>query len=62
MHRIRFAGSEWNAIAPGLRKIYRQGRKRMNTAFANGDGADFHKWRIRVKNLYYELQLLESQK
>ena len=59
LHRLRFAGSEWNAIAPGLREVYRQGRKRMKTALADGDDADFHKWRIRVKNLYYELQLLE---
>jgi CHAD domain-containing protein len=59
LHRLRFAGSEWNAIEPGLRKIYRQGRKRMNIALEDGDDAAFHKWRIRVKNLYYELQLLE---
>jgi hypothetical protein len=59
LHRLRFAGSEWNTIAPGLRKVYRQGRKRMRTALADGNDADFHKSRIRVKNLYYELQLLE---
>ena len=59
LHRLRFAGSEWNVIALGLREVYRQGRKRMKTALADGSDTDFHKWRIRLKNLYYELQLLE---
>jgi CHAD domain-containing protein len=31
----------------------------MTAALDDGDDQAFHKWRIRVKNLYYELQLLE---
>jgi CHAD domain-containing protein len=39
--------------------VYGQGRKRMRAAFVDGGDTAFHKWRIRVKNLYYALQLLE---
>ena len=30
----------------------------MGSALRHGDDEAFHKWRIRVKNLYYELQTL----
>ena len=59
LHRLRIAETDWNIIESGLRAVYRQGRKRMMIAFADGADAAFHEWRIRVKNLYYELQLLE---
>jgi CHAD domain-containing protein len=31
----------------------------MERALRQGDDEAFHKWRIRVKNLYYELQMLQ---
>jgi len=60
LHRLRISGREWKAIEPGLREVYRQCRKRMERALGQGDDDAFHKWRIRVKNLYYELQMLQS--
>jgi len=59
LHRLRIAETDWNIVEAGLRAVYRQGRRRMMIAFADGADEAFHKWRIRVKNLYYELQLLE---
>ena len=59
LHRIRISGREWEAIGPGLREVYRQCRKRMRSALGQGDDVAFHKWRIRVKNLFYELQMLQ---
>ena len=59
LHRIRISGRELKAIGPGLREVYRQCRKRMQNALAQGDDEAFHKWRMRVKNLYYELQTLQ---
>ena len=59
LHRLRIAESDWNIVEAGLRAVYRQGLRRMMIAFAEGADEAFHKWRIRVKNLYYELQLLE---
>ena len=32
----------------------------MERALGQGDDEAFHKWRMRVKNFYYELQLLQS--
>jgi CHAD domain-containing protein len=58
--RLRVPGDDWQTIEPGLVAVYRRGRKRMNSAFAAGDDEAFHKWRIFVKHLYYELQFLES--
>ena len=59
LHQIRITGDEWEAIGPGLEDVYRQCRKRMRCAFGQGDHEAFHKWRIRVKKLYYELQTLQ---
>ena len=59
LHRVRISEREWKAIEPGLREVYRQCRKRMQRALRQGDDDAFHKWRIRVKNLYYELQMLQ---
>jgi len=59
LHRLRIAETDWNIVEAGLRAVYRQGRRLMMIAFADGADEAFHKWRIRVKNLYYELQLLE---
>ncbi len=58
LHRLRFAADDWSAIEPGLEKVYRACRRRMRRAFAQGEDDSFHRWRIRVKNLYYELQFL----
>jgi CHAD domain-containing protein len=59
LHRVRISGSEWKPIEPGLREVYRQCRRRMERALGQGDDEAFHKWRIRVKNLYYQLQMLQ---
>jgi CHAD domain-containing protein len=60
-HYARVAPAEegWAAFEPGLRAIYREGRKRMQRALETGDENDFHRWRIRTKNLYHVLQILE---
>jgi CHAD domain-containing protein len=58
--RLHLCESEWEAIEPGLRKVMRQCRRRMRVAIESDEDEDFHRWRIRVKNLYHELQLVES--
>jgi CHAD domain-containing protein len=60
LHRLQISRHEWKAIEPGLRKVYRQCRKRMRRALRHGDDDAYHKWRIRIKSLYYELQMLQS--
>ena len=47
------------AISPGLKRTYHKGRKWMPRAFESGDEKAYHAWRRRVKDLWYQLQLLE---
>lgn len=55
---LRFADEGWDAIEPGLRATYAAGRRRMRAAIADGKTAAFHRWRIRAKNLFYQLAVL----
>ena len=59
-HRLKLKGTERGIVEAGLRAVYRQGRKRMKVAIAQGEDNAFHRWRIRAKNLYYQLEFLES--
>lgn len=59
LHRLRIDAEGWAAIEPGLLRVYRQARRRMRAAFARPTDLAFHRWRIRVKHLYYQLEWLE---
>jgi len=48
----------WNAIALGVRRTYRNGRRRYLEARHNGKAEDFHEWRKRVKDLTYQAGML----
>jgi CHAD domain-containing protein len=57
---LKAAGFE--AIAPGLGKTFRQGRRRLATAREQGRAEDFHEWRKRVKDHWYHVRLLQDLK
>jgi CHAD domain len=59
-YRLKLRGKEREIVEIGIRTVYRQGRRPMKVAVAQGRDNAFHRWRIRAKNLYYELQFLES--
>jgi CHAD domain-containing protein len=51
---------DFQALAPGLRRIYREGRRRqrrVERARAR-NAQDLHDWRKRVKSLYYVLDMV----
>jgi CHAD domain-containing protein len=50
---------DFEGIAPGLERTYRQGRNRMRKALESGDDNAYHSWRRRAKELWYQLQFLE---
>lgn len=50
---------DFAAIAPGLRRVYRQGRSRMEAAYRLGTEAAFHRWRKSAKYLRYQVEALE---
>ena len=58
IQRLRIVQDEWRTIGPGLARVYRSGRKRMRNALTSGDDEAFHRWRVRVKNLYFQMQWL----
>jgi CHAD domain-containing protein len=51
---------DFDALAPGLQRIYREGRRRYTRVKReHGRSAeDVHDWRKRVKSLYYALDML----
>jgi CHAD domain-containing protein len=50
---------DFSAIAPGLRRVYSQGRSRMKEAYRLGTEAAFHRWRKSAKYLRYQIEGLE---
>jgi CHAD domain-containing protein len=56
--RWNMKGDDWEVIGGGLRRIYRDGRKRMKVA-GSRDSEDLHDWRKQVKYLWHQLQILE---
>ena len=45
-------------IAPGLRRTYRQGRRRLGAATRDPSDETVHEWRKRVKDMWYSLRLI----
>ena len=53
-----FEREGFDALAPGLRRIYRRGRKRMRIACEDPGADNLHEWRKRVKDLWHAAQLV----
>ena len=50
---------DFAAIAPGLARVYRQGRARMTAAYQEGTAGAFHAWRKSAKYFRYHVETLE---
>lgn len=55
---LRTKRSGWAAIAPGIRRSYRDGRCAYKQARQSGKPEDFHEWRKRAKDLAYQTSIL----
>lgn len=51
----------FHAIGPGLEKSFRRGRRAMNRAKRQPTIKNYHAWRQRVKDLWFEVRLLEGR-
>jgi CHAD domain-containing protein len=67
MEAVRHRAAGWkleddgfDAVAGGLGKTYRRGRKRMQDAWADPSAEAMHEWRKRVKYHWYHARLLAS--
>jgi CHAD domain-containing protein len=66
LRNIRRSAKQWSApsidvseLPQVLRRSFRASRKAMRRAQTRGRAPDFHDWRKRVKNLWYQLRLAE---
>jgi CHAD domain-containing protein len=50
--------SGWRALGPGIRHAYRDGRRGFRLARTKGIPENFHEWRKRAKDLFYQIELL----
>jgi CHAD domain-containing protein len=50
----------FEAVAGGLERIYRQGRRAFRAARAEPTTENLHEWRKRVKDLWYHLTILRT--
>ena len=55
-----FADDDFGALRPGLRRIYRRGRKRMRAAVDDPTPENLHEWRKRVKDLWHATQIVRA--
>jgi CHAD domain-containing protein len=53
-------GDGWELIGPGLHRSYRRGRKRLRTAEEEASVTNLHELRKRVKDLWYQLRLIQE--
>jgi len=65
LRRLRRDARRWQpthrrfgALAAGIRRSYRGGRKALARAKERQDAADFHEWRKQMKSLWYHLRLI----
>ena len=53
-------GADFDVLGPGLRRVYRRGRRALRLAYAKPTGENFHAWRKRVKDSWYHAILLRE--
>jgi CHAD domain-containing protein len=60
IERWPLQGDDWSVIEPGLRRTYRRGRRRFRKAASEPSDEALHEWRKRVKDLWYQVRLLQN--
>ena len=50
----------WKTVEAALTRTYRRGRRAMKAAESSRSEGDFHEWRKRAKDLWYQLRLFEA--
>lgn len=53
-------GDSWSALRPGLLRAYRRGRRELKRTRSEPTAEHVHRWRKRVKDLWYQLRLLRK--
>ena len=58
LEHLEVSGKGWNAISPGVKAAYSLGRCAYQTALKDSSPENFHEWRKRAKDLWYQVSLL----
>jgi CHAD domain-containing protein len=58
--RWRPSAKSWDLFAPGIERTYRRGRREMKRVRAKRGTEDVHRWRKRVKDLWYQLRIVRK--
>ena len=54
----KYDSEGFEALQPGLQRLYRRGRRSMRAAVVEPSDEHFHEWRKRAKDLWHALQIL----
>jgi CHAD domain-containing protein len=57
---LSLEGDGWDLIGPGLHRSYRRGRKRLRAVEEEASVTNLHELRKRVKDLWYQLRLIQE--
>jgi len=55
---LEISGKGWDVIGPGLKSAYSRGRCGYESVLQDSSPKNFHKWRKRAKDLWYQVTLL----
>src|ERR1043166_1927328 len=58
LERIELKSKGWKAIGPGVKAAYATGRRAYQIALKDSTPENFHNWRKRAKDLWYQVTLL----
>lgn len=51
-------GDTWDSVEPNVARTYRRGREAFENAYRHPSDEGFHEWRKGVKDLWYDLRIL----
>lgn len=60
LSHARVIGRGWARLGPGVRAVYRRGRRRRPPAEAEASSESLHAWRRHVKRLWHVLELFDA--
>ena len=58
LEQLDVSGKGWKALNPGVRTAYSGGRCAYETVLGDSSPENFHEWRKRAKDLWYQVTLL----
>jgi hypothetical protein len=61
VRKWRLRDSGFRAVAAGLKRTTRAGRRAMARAVRRSRSEDYHRWRLRVKDLWLQVRLLQTR-